>query len=110
VLPLLGDMLQDRAVPPICLVHGLNDNLVPVEDSQLLWAALRQRRQRDGQATATVSRAGIAAPAPPRPHPDVYLELPGAHHSFNLLLSPRSFAVADALVDWANELWRHRRA
>jgi acetyl esterase/lipase len=113
VLPLLDDMLQDRVVPPICLVHGVNDNLVPVEDSQLLWAALRQRRQRDMsasdvQATANVRRA---APAPASAHPDVYLELPGAHHSFNLLLSPRSFAVADALVDWANELWqRHERS
>jgi len=95
----LADMVQWRPVPPMFLVHGTADNLVPVHDSDLLWQALRHRRLADAER---------GAPAPPVR--DVYARLPGAHHAFNFLLSARTLAMGDAVADWLQAVWRSSEA
>ena len=66
-----GDLAPTRDLPPMLVIHGENDLLVPA-------AAVREFVER--------MRAGSAAPVE-------YAELPGAHHDFDLYESIRSAAV-----------------
>jgi len=63
--PILRDLSQ---APPMMLIHGSEDSLVPVGISRKMTEALR---------------AESAAPV-------VYLEIPGAQHAFDIFASPRS--------------------
>ncbi|MFI2432917.1 alpha/beta hydrolase [Streptomyces sp. NPDC018693] len=65
--------------PPVLLVHGDKDALVPVENARAFATALRD--------TSTA--------------PVVYAELPGAQHSFDLFHSLRFEAVVDAAESFA---------
>lgn len=107
VLAQIPDMCVDRKVPPICIVHGAGDNLVTVGDSDVLAAELQARRARDAAATAAaLARGEVPSPVNEPPLvPDCYMRLPAAHHAFNNLVSGRSFAMSDAIADWANALW-----
>jgi acetyl esterase/lipase len=82
---LLPALVQDRPLPPILLVHGSVDTLVPASESAALWAALSARREREG------GRSG-----------DVYVDLPGGHHAFNYMPSGRTHALTAAVADWAD--------
>jgi acetyl esterase/lipase len=66
-----GDLAPTRDLPPILVIHGENDLLVPASD-------VREFVER--------MRAGSAAPVE-------YVELPGAHHDFDLYESIRSAAI-----------------
>ena len=70
-----GGLMPERPQPPILVIHGENDLLVP-----------------PSQARAFVDRmsAGSSCPA-------VYVELPGGHHDFDLYESIRSNAVSIAV-------------
>jgi acetyl esterase/lipase len=61
--------------PPVLVVHGTNDSHVPVEGARRFTAHLR-----------ATSPSAVA-----------YAELPGAQHGFDILGSPRSRAVLDAI-------------
>jgi acetyl esterase/lipase len=65
----------DRDAPPMMIVHGVHDSFVPVRGAREFAARLR--------AVATA--------------PMVYLELPGAQHTFDLYDSVRFHAVVDAV-------------
>ncbi len=108
--PLIADMCVDRPVPPILVVHGDADTLVPFEESSLFFDALKARRARDSAAAAaTCSRDGAAEDLLPAA-PDAFLQLPGAHHAYNFVVSPRSMALADAVTDWLENLYERAMA
>lgn len=100
--PFLTDMLVDRPVPPVFMVHGDVDTIVPVEDSRMFYKALANRRDR----TTAQNQQQTVQPAVR----DVYVELPGAHHAYNFLLSPRTLALADAVSDWLSHLYHQTMA
>lgn len=112
-------------IPPFLMVHGDNDTLVPVEDARYFFDRLRQRRRdlrwhaahraADREAASGLepeapssdsSRGTVTVPGPGTDTlaPDVYVELPGAHHAFNSLPSHRTWCLGDAVVDWAEHL------
>ncbi len=62
-------------VPPMFMLHGVNDSLVPVEQTRTFVEELRK------ESTNHV----------------VYAELPGAQHAFEILPSIRSYAAAHAV-------------
>jgi acetyl esterase/lipase len=72
-----GD-LAPRDLPPLLVIHGQNDLLVPP-------SGVRDFVER--------ARSGSH-------HPVVYVELPGAHHDFDLYESIRSAAVSVAVESW----------
>ena len=71
-----GDLDPRGDIPPMLVVHGTHDVLVPVADVR-----------------AFVERARAATSRPVR-----YAELPGAHHDFDLFESIRSAAVCRAVA------------
>jgi acetyl esterase/lipase len=70
-----GDLVPARAQPPILVIHGENDLLVPPSD-----------------AREFVERMRIGSTRPAE-----YVELPGGHHDFDLYESIRSNAVSVAV-------------
>lgn len=68
--------------PPVMVVHGDHDSVVPVENARLFAGRLR-----------SVSHA-----------PVVYAELPGGQHGFDLFWSPRFTAVVNAVEAFANRV------
>jgi pimeloyl-ACP methyl ester carboxylesterase len=70
-----GELVPTRPQPPILVIHGENDLLVP-----------------PSHARAFVDRMRVGAS-----HPAVYVELPGGHHDFDLYESVRSNAVSVAV-------------
>jgi acetyl esterase/lipase len=70
-----GGLGPERPPPPILVIHGENDLLVPPSD-----------------ARAFVERMRVGSS-----HPVEYLELPGAHHDFDLYDSIRANAVCIAV-------------
>ena len=75
-----GGLAPTPDLPPMLVIHGENDLLV-------LASAVREFAER--------MRAGSAAPV-------AYVELPGAHHSFDLFESIRSAAVNVAVESFIN--------
>lgn len=61
--------------PPMMVVHGTNDSLVPVEQARSFVAMLRAESK----------------------HPVVYAELPGAQHAFEIFDSNRTLASVGAV-------------
>ncbi|TMW68642.1 hypothetical protein Poli38472_006110 [Pythium oligandrum] len=74
---------QGQLVPPFLLSHGTHDTLVPFDDSSIFYEKLQKHRARTGQRIADIE--------------DVFIEIPGAHHAFNYLMSPRALAYGDAV-------------
>jgi acetyl esterase/lipase len=70
-----GDLVAKRNLPPMLLIHGENDLLVE-----------------PAQARAFAERTGAASSRPVE-----FVELPGAHHDFDLFESIRSHAVSVAV-------------
>lgn len=64
--------------PPFFVLHGSRDSMVPLEDAKDFVTELR-----------AVSR-----------NPVRFTIVPGAHHSFDLLVSLRSLPVIEAIGDW----------
>jgi len=76
--------------PPMFVIHGRNDTLVPVAEARFFVAKLR--------ATAN--------------EPVVYAELPGAQHGFDVFPSVRTAHVIRAIeryVDYMYTRYRHRQ-
>jgi hypothetical protein len=82
-----------------CLVFSFPsqlDTLIPINDARHF-----------------VRELGKLRAAKPCSHPDVYVELPGCHHAFNYLVSPRTLALGDAVVDFCNSVhrkWKEERS
>ena len=70
-----GSLAPRGDMPPMLVVHGQNDMLIPAVDARAFVERVR----------AVSSRPGI------------YAELPGAHHDFDLFESIRSAAVSQAV-------------
>jgi acetyl esterase/lipase len=70
-----GDLAPARDLPPMLVIHGENDLWVPVAEVRAFVERMR---------------AGSGAPVE-------YVELPGAHHDFDLFESIRSAAVSLAV-------------
>jgi acetyl esterase/lipase len=79
-----GDLTPHGDVPPLLVVHGSHDLLVPAADVR-----------------AFAERARAASRRPVR-----YAELPGAHHDFDLFESIRSAAVCRAVEDFVSRTQR----
>ncbi|MFD7309904.1 alpha/beta hydrolase [Promicromonospora sp. NPDC059942] len=73
--------------PPVLVVHGTHDSLVPVADARRFAERLRAD-----------SRNLV-----------VYAELPGAHHGFDLYWSPRFAAVVNAVEAFTAEVFARQR-
>ena len=92
-------------IPPFLIVHGDSDTLVPVDDARHFFSQLRQRR-RDLAWRCRQDKLGhqpLGMHAATRT-PDVYVELPGAHHAFNFVPSHRTWCLGDAVIDFADHL------
>ena len=70
-----GSLAPRGDMPPMLVVHGQNDMLIPAADARAFVERVR----------AVSSR------------PVIYAELPGAHHDFDLFESIRSAAVSQAV-------------
>ena len=70
-----GRLAPRGDMPPMLVVHGQNDMLIPAADARAFVERVR----------AVSSR------------PVIYAELPGAHHDFDLFESIRSAAVSQAV-------------
>ncbi|KAJ0408109.1 hypothetical protein P43SY_002079 [Pythium insidiosum] len=84
-----------QVVPPFLLTHGTHDTLVPFDDSRIFFEKLQQYRQRTRQQVGGVD--------------DIFLELPGAHHAFNYLMSPRSLAFGDAVCLFLDHVYKRTK-
>ncbi|KAJ0411057.1 hypothetical protein ATCC90586_008032 [Pythium insidiosum] len=84
-----------QVVPPFLLTHGTHDTLVPFDDSRIFFEKLQQYRQRTQQQVGGVD--------------DIFLELPGAHHAFNYLMSPRSLAFGDAVCLFLDHVYKRTK-
>ena len=73
--------------PPMFIVHGTNDSLVPVEQARSFVAMLR-----------TVARNPVA-----------YAELPGTQHAFEIFDSPRTILSAAAVTRFLETVRQSRR-
>ena len=73
--------------PPMFMVHGTNDSLIPVEQGRSFVAMLR-----------AVSRNPVA-----------YAELPGTQHAFEVFDSPRTLLSAAAVTRFLETVRRMRR-
>lgn len=120
--------LVHTTVPPFMCVHGTNDTLIPVEDARQFveeLATLRRKQRQlhavaasfgagealdvaafeddtDGGAAAAAGDDDTGSSDRPTQPPDVYIELPGAHHAFNFMLSSRTLALGDAVRDFVS--------
>lgn len=77
-----------REAPPIFVLHGDLDTIVPVEDARDFIQKARKESA----------------------NPVLYAELPGAHHNFDLFHSIRSETVIDgveAFTEWVRRRHRH---
>jgi acetyl esterase/lipase len=70
-----------RGLPPFLGVHGDLDTLVPIEDSRAFYRDLKKYRLAGNQPETT----------------DLLVEVPGAHHAFTYLPSPRTFTSNDVM-------------
>ncbi|RLN95102.1 hypothetical protein BBJ28_00000091 [Nothophytophthora sp. Chile5] len=81
------------AIPPFLVSHGTLDTLVPFDSSRMFFEQLQLYRQRTHQPSV----GGVS---------DVFLEIPGAHHTFNYLLSPRTLAHGQAVGAFLDNLYQ----
>ena len=81
------DRIHSEA-PPFFVIHGDRDNLAPVEEARLFVQKLRHVSQQ----------------------PVVYAELQGALHAFDLLCSPRTARMLDAVLRFLTAARERHRA
>lgn len=75
-----------RDAPPFLVIHGSNDNVIPV-----------------AQARSFVERLGAVSASPVN-----YVELPGAGHAFDMIDGTRAGAMAHATALFLNQVHRTR--
>ncbi|KUF81418.1 Isoprenylcysteine alpha-carbonyl methylesterase ICME [Phytophthora nicotianae] len=79
-------------IPPFLISHGTLDTLVPFGSSQVFFEQLQLYRQRAQQTPV----GGVC---------DIFLKIPGAHHAFNYVMSPRAIAHGQAVAAFLNNLY-----
>ncbi len=72
--------------PPLFILHGENDSLIPVDEAREFVDAIRE-----------VSKA-----------PVLYAELPGAQHAFDIFSSPRAHNTAEAVGEFLSWVYASR--
>ena len=77
-----------KDAPPFLIIHGEADTLVPVQESRVLYEALKEA---SNQAVS-------------------YAELPDAQHAFEIAISLRTQIVVNHLTLYLNELYRRHLA
>lgn len=77
-----------KDAPPFLIIHGEADTLVPVQESRVLYDALKE-----------VSNQAVS-----------YAELPDAQHAFEIAISLRTQIVVNHLTVYLNELYRRHLA
>lgn len=87
------ELQRADAVPPFLVSHGTLDTLVPFDDSYLFFEQLQLYRQRFPHSSV----AGVE---------DIFLEVPGAHHAFNYMMSPRGLAHGQAVCAFLDNLYQ----
>lgn len=70
---------NNKNFPPIFGIHGSYDNLVPVDDCKFFYEELKNYRKSNNQKDV-----------------DTSVILDGAHHAFNMLLSPLTVSLSDS--------------
>jgi acetyl esterase/lipase len=90
-----GELAATRVdpVPPFMVSHGSLDTLVPFDDSFLFYEQLQRYRERCAHGPI----AGVH---------DIFIEVPGAHHAFNYMMSPRALAHGQAVCAFLDNLYR----
>jgi acetyl esterase/lipase len=84
--------LTSEDVPPFFVAIGSHDSLVAVSDNKDFMETIKAKR----------------APTSASVVPDRYVQLFGAQHAFNYLVSPRTIAFGDAVVDFISEINLHQ--
>jgi len=72
--------------PPLFILHGENDSLIPVDEARDFVAAMREVSQ----------------------SPVLYAELPGAQHAFDIFSSPRAHNSAEAVGEFLSWVYASR--
>lgn len=92
-------------IPPFLVAHGTLDTLVPIGDSSLFFEHLLKYRAQQAITTPEQNEDALVKAAPTVK--DVFLEIPGAHHAFNYLLSPRTLAYGEAVCVFLDHLYQN---
>jgi len=74
-------------VPPIFACHGTHDTLVPVDEARTFYGVLAELRRTSSKGSSNAVG-------------DVFVEIPGAVHAFNMMMSPRTFALGDSVLQF----------
>ena len=96
---------QSESIPRIMVVHGTIDTLVPYDDGKKFFEELTKRREQDLE---NKQLTGVSIEDPFRNPVDVFVKLPETHHAFNFVISPRTLALSDAVVDFITHIYNER--
>eukprot|EP01132_Coremiostelium_polycephalum_P010754 gene10754-13162_t len=80
------DHIHENIKLPFLLIHGDLDELVPIEESYHFMKKFNQ----------VVKNPNLT-----------YLEIPGAHHAYDLIYSPRTIYTVHAIFRYLNRLYRN---
>uniref|UniRef100_A0A7S3PLX8 BD-FAE-like domain-containing protein n=1 Tax=Aplanochytrium stocchinoi TaxID=215587 RepID=A0A7S3PLX8_9STRA len=81
--------------PPIFGIHGTHDTLIPLDEAESFYAALKEgRKQWSGQSNSVN---------------DVFVVIPYGPHGLNILANPVSFALSDAAENFLLACTRNRK-
>jgi len=86
---------DSETIPRIMTVHGTNDTLVPFQSAKTFNKLLSKIRLQNLLGDSVEVDEKLMSKY--LNTTDVFVQLPGAHHAFNFVLSPRSLALADAV-------------
>lgn len=97
---------ENDCIPRIMVVHGTVDTLVPYEDGRIFYKQLTKKRVEELKQTKKLE--GIAEVTMDESHNpvDIFVKLPSTHHAFNFVVSPRTLALGDAVVDFINHIYK----
>ena len=95
---------HNNAIPRIMVVHGTIDTLVPYEDGRLFYKEITKKRFEDFRNNLK-EESDITIETFRNPS-DIFVKLPEAHHAFNFIVSPRTLALSDAVVDFISHIYK----
>jgi hypothetical protein len=107
-------------LPRFMIVHGTIDTLVPYEDGRHFFRLLTKQRHLDSKSSVSKTLSGVLAATEELPDSDerenawnskdLFVKLPATHHAFNFVVSPRTLALSDAVVNFLADLLYQERS
>merc|ERR1712137_899741 len=99
---------QVENIPPMMVVHGTIDTLVPYDDGREFFRELTKRREQEFKSKSLIGVEDvttISTTSDFKNPVDIFVKLPHTHHAFNFIISPRTLALGDAVVDFLNNIY-----